>query len=206
MYFINIVMNISINPPVYFGAKFVNNTTVGKKDTNTDTYHNEYVSFVEIEPDNQKDLDALENCAKYWRNDDFAMNISHAANAIHNKSKYYKSNRVFALTSQKSDYDNLDDNKILGLVHISEFCKESAFIEHLQVNPDMIFDKNSTFDFTKEREYKGGGTGILNSLKQLYWKITLFPSSSDSVKNFYKKNGFVEYPPHTNNYVWYKEI
>lgn len=181
-----------------FGAILYNRVNVGKLQQGTNRYNDSEVSFVRIEPYNSDDIKALEKCSKYWQYSKFTTNIYHAANAMKNDSPYYKHNKVFALTSQCDNFEKLDDEKILGLVHVSPFSDGSLFVEHIQVKPDLIYENKP--------EYKGAGTGILNSLKELTGKISLFPSSDKSVRDFYEKNGFFEYPVGMNIYTWVKDI
>ena len=56
--------------------------------------------------------------------------------------------------------------------------------------------------YSQSPEYKGIGTCILDNLKNLYDKIVCFPSPEKSVRNFYSKNHFVEYPEGTNHFIW----
>ncbi len=197
--FIYIVMKIENQYSPVFGAKLINNhVNVGKLQQGATRYCNSEVSFVEIEPDNVNDIKALKNCSEYWSYAKFSDNIYHAACAARNESKYYENNKVYALTSQTDSFEKLDDDKILGLVHVSPIEQNSLFIEHLQVKPDIIF--------VNKPEYKGVGTGILDSLKELTNKITLFPTKDKSVRDFYERNGFFEFPPGSNIFTWVKEI
>ena len=181
-----------------FGAKLINNINIGKLQEGVTRYCDTKVSFVEIEPHNVDDISALQNCSKYWSYAKFADTIYHAACAIRNDSKFYKQNKVYALTSQTDTFEKLDEDKILGMVHVSPFEDKSLFIEHLQVKPDLIF--------LNKPEYKGTGTGILTSLKELTHKISLFPTKDKSVRDFYERNGFFEFPPGSNIFAWVKEL
>lgn len=180
-----------------FKAKFISIGSVGKAVKDGHGYSNRQVSFVKIDPFNSDDIKALEYAAKCWENDKFALNIYHAACAIKNKSKYYMDHDIYALTSQKSDFENLDGDKILGLVHTSPYIDKTTLIEHLQIKPAFVYDSIP--------EYKGVGTGILNSLKLLADKISSFSASEQSVKNFYTKNGFVKQAGLSKYYVWEKQ-
>ena len=187
-------------------ANFVNRSLVGKViDNNCRSYTNRYVSFVKIDPFSASDINALKLASDYWMPDRFVKNIYYAACALQNDSKFYKNHEVYALTSQASDFESLESDKILGLVHTAPFYGTPLFIEHMQVNPEQL-PMYSQYPFKKEPEYKGIGTAIINSLKQLSDKISCFPVSEQSVKNFYIKNGFVKQPNTSNYYVWEKNI
>ena len=190
------MMKIDTNYSPNFRAKFIKNTTISKQIENTKSYKDEIVSCIQIDPQNKFDIDALENIAKYWADGHFVTNIYHVACAMRDDSKYYKYNQIFAVTKQKDNFENLNSDRILGLVHVSPLNENSLFIEHIEADPEIISKTN--------REYKGIGTAILNYLKTITNKITCFPSSSKTVKKFYFKNDFVEYPPHSNMFIWYK--
>ncbi len=179
-----------------FKAKFVNFENVGKALKDRHGYSNQQVSFVKIDPFNSGDINALESASKCWVNDKLALNIYYAACAIRNKSKYYKNHEVYALTSQSANYENIKDDDILGLIQVSPLEDKSMFIERFQVDPDLV---NSM-----QPKFKGIGTAILNMLKQMNDKISCFPSSEKSVKDFYIKNGFKKSPDEINYYVWQK--
>ena len=181
-----------------FKAKFISVETVGKAVKDGHGYSNQPVSFVKIDPSNLGDIKALKYAAKFWENDKFALNIYYAACALRNKSKYYKDHEVYALTAQRANYEKLEKNDILGLVQVSPLEDKSMFIEHFQVNPELLNNEKPN--------YKGVGTAILNLLKLLNNKISCFPSAEKSVKNFYIKNGFEKTPDVLNYYVWQKTV
>ncbi len=177
-----------------FKANFVNRVKIGKFIKGK--YANGYASFVKINPFNQGDINALEDSAKYWEHDKFALNIYYAACALKNKSKYYMNHDVYALTSQNKNYNELNSDKILGLIHTSPYIDKSMLIEHIQVNPQYLYKEGTKF--------KGLGTAILNSLKKIKNKISCYPASEESVKTFYTKNGFIKEPNASNYYIWQK--
>ena len=150
-------MKINCNYTPSFGAKLISNKhEIGKLVELS--YNQTPISFVKIEPQNAGDIKALEQVAKNWLYGKFATNVYHAACALRDDSKYYKDNEIYALTSQNSDFENLDNKKILGLVHTSKFSEGDIFIEHIESNPEMVYFKNP--------EYKGIGTAMLDSLKE----------------------------------------
>lgn len=182
-----------------FGAKLISKPTAGKIIWPTDNcYCSEGVSFLEIEPQNANDIEALKSIAKNWYKNLFAINICRAACSIRNESKYYKNNKIYALSSQNDKFEHLEPDKILGVVHVNSYSNGDLFIEH-------ILAKSYAPDIKKIPEYKGIGTAMLTALKGLTNKIFCFPTNEEYVKEFYYKNGFIEYPPHSNNFVWYKD-
>ena len=190
-------MKIETSCSPRFGAKYINQVKAGKYISQTKKYSDVQLNFVRIEPDNTQDINALSDAANYWRYDKFAKNIYYAACAVRNKSKYYKNNVIYALTSQTENHSNLNSDKLLGLVHISPSYDSSVLIERIQVNPEMIY--------CRIPEYKGLGTAMLNSLKNLYDIITCHPATEKSVKDFYYKNDFKPKPNNIDELIWTKQ-
>ena len=188
-------MDISSNYSPNFGAKFIKNASLLKQIENCKSYREEIVSCIKIDTQNESDIKALENIANYWIDSHFATDIYYAAKEIQNGNKYYNNNKIFAITKQKENFENLNPDNILGLVHVSPAGDNSLFIERIEADPDIIFKQN--------REYKGIGTALLNHLKTITNKITCNPSNTKTVKKFYYKNGFVEYPSNPNTFTWY---
>ena len=191
-------MNITNYNNQTFGAKLINTASVGKLTPPTNNYSKRWIGFVQIFPEHEPDLEALGNTVKHWENDKFARNAYYAACKIKNRSSYYAAHKIYALTSQPGNYESLDPDKILGIAHVVPFGKDHLFLEHLQVKPSYIYSSNP--------EYKGIGTAIIESLKNLCNKISLTSSKEKSVKDFYKKNGFKEIMPDVNAFTWTKDI
>lgn len=188
-------MKIEKTNQALFKAQFINPIKIGKLADNK--YIDESISFIKLDPFNHNDITALKDCSQYWVNGGFALNIYYALCAIKEKSKFYIDHNVYGLTSQKSDFDNLNSRNILGLVHTSPYLDSPLFIEHIQTNPEFLG--------IKKPEYKGIGTAILNSLKKISDQISCFPASGKSVKDFYKKNGFKKQPNSSNFYTWERD-
>lgn len=178
-----------------FKAKYINSAKIGKYIKDTGTYNGEYVSFVQIENGNRNDLKALEKIARFWENDKFASNIYYAACCNYNKNSNFSNDTIYAITEQKNFFNNLESGKILGVVHLSPKGDKSTFIEHIQVKPSMIYRIKPS--------YKGVGTGMINSLKRMFDKISCIPLREQSVKNFYLKNGFMPSVNDEKCFVWY---
>lgn len=164
-----------------FGAKFINKIPVKKFDSLNNAYKDSLVSFVQIDSRNRKDVAALMDTAKYWRDGHYADNIAYTARELYLGKMDDNHYQVYALTSQKKQFDNLLSEKILGLIEL-ENKPDYAEILHLQVDPELIYTNQPP-------RYKYVGTGILNFLKKFYNK-TLELASVCSAVEFYQKNGF----------------
>lgn len=190
------IKNFNYTPT--FGANFINQAKIGKLAQDKSKYADEIVSFVKINTKNKCDLSALDKAASYWENDKFAANIAYVARSANDKNSLYNKDDIYALTLQRDNFENLESNKILGLIDIlPENNNKSAFIEYIQVKPSMIYFVHP--------KYKGIGTAILASLKKMYDSITCVPLSEKSVKDFYKRNGFVKQADSKYRFFWEKE-
>jgi hypothetical protein len=180
-----------------FRAKFINNIEAKKLVEGCyPCYERCCVKFTKVDPLNDLDINALSNAAISWKYSEFSESIYHAACAIRNESKYYKNHVVYALTEQEKVFEKLNSEKLLGLVHVSPNGDGYTLIEHIEVNPKYI---NSN-----EPKYTSLGTAMLNSLKQIYDKISCYPLDTIDVINFYLKNGFVKQPEKFNYYTYSK--
>ena len=193
--FLTNIMKIENTSSLHFNAKFINKVNIGKL-SSYPAYSSKQAYFIQIEPHCEKDIEALKDISEYWEGNNFASNIYYAVCAIKNKSKHYKNHQVFGLTLQDNNFDVLDSKKIVGLVHTCPEDNDYIFIEHIQVNPSVVK--------SLKPEYKGIGTGILNSLKRINDKIFCYPAKEKSVINFYIKNGFVKQQNSLNRYEWLK--
>jgi hypothetical protein len=192
-------MQVNIKTDKYtnnsFTAKYKNPINIGKLKNGYESYT---ASFVEIVPNNEKDVSALENAIKYWENDKFGVNALYAVRAARDGSQYYGYHKVYALTAQKDNFEKLNPDEILGVVHVGPVGDKKLFVEHLQTNPNYLYK-------TKP-EYVGIGSAMINSLKKYCNMMSLFSLKDKSVKDFYLKNGFSEYGTGTNCYIWLKDI
>jgi len=199
MGFILVVMKIN-NSYTTFRARLLNNeASIGKIiEGGCPDYSLYRASFIQIDPTNPCDINALKETADYWINGSLTTNIYYAACALRNKSNAYKNHEIFALTTQKSNYDKLNSDNILGLVHTSPYEDGFTLIEQLQGNPEYVR--------SIKPDYKGIGTEILESLKQIYDKLSCYPTAEEYVIRFYKKNGFIKEPNSSNYYTYCKII
>ncbi len=193
-------MKIACNSNTPFGAKLIRDKVNVGRYGNDGRYHDFESNFVEIQPECDNDIEALKNAVKYWENDKFGMNACYVVQAAKNGSKYYVNHKVYALTAQQDKFEILNPDEILGVVHVVPLGGRSKelFVEHVQTNPNYLNIISP--------KYVGIGTAMINSLKELCNMMTLFSSKEKSVKHFYAKNGFCEYPPNTNAYTWIKDI
>lgn len=185
-----------MNNSISFGAKFINIAQIKKLSPQTKSYTPQDVSVIEIDPDNIQDIFALSDAARNWIYEKYASNISYTANCLFQNIMDRRSNKVFAITEQLNNLDNLNDEKLLGMANIKKTGEKSIELHYIQVKPDYPLMLGTP-------QTKGVGTRILDSLKLLYDKIEL-TAAKGSVKDFYKKNGFKVSDETKNTYIWEK--
>ena len=175
-------MNINTINQTNFGANFINNVNIKRLDFKTHKYCSLKSSFIQFDPQNKNDFNALKEAVKDWKGDNYASTIVDYANKIITKSLSDKIHRIYMLTTQNKGFENLDKKQILGLVQMQSDTINPDEIRYLQVKPDIKYGNN-------KRAYKNIGSKIISSLKAIYnKKITLI--SSYSAANFYEKQGF----------------
>ena len=153
-------------------------------------------SFVELDITDRNDMKALKKTTENWQDSlvDFIYEDSKDAYLWKLGGRH-----IFAVTKQKDNFGNLDYNKILGLAELSEAYKLNE-LEILQVNPEATY---STGTLSK-RKYSGVGTGILDTLKDLYPTKPMKVRSVSHAVSFYKKNGFEKFDsdPTSKVLIW----
>lgn len=180
-----------------FKAKFIQNTSVLEYNKKNKNYDKALVSFVEIKP--CYDTIAISNAVKNWENDTYACNILNTLKRQNKNFDNLDNFKIYALTSQKRNFEILSSNMILALAQIELEGNKTPYLSYLQVNPDNI----EQFAFYNERKYKGVGTGFLNSLKKIYDSISLV-ASNRGLDYFYTKNNFDLVSTFSKKYLWKK--
>lgn len=183
------------NSNISFGANFNNYAKILKKDKISGKYLPENVSFVTVDSRNISDLNALKEVYNAWGRDVLTEGILNAAVAKSCGDRYFLRNKIFALTSQMEDFENLNPSKILGVADIRVLgSKGNIFLELLKVNPFLKGEQNP--------DIKKIGTAILDSLKEKFSRILLVSLDKPEVKDFYRRNAFKEFPDTLGHFVW----
>lgn len=187
-------MNINNYNQTNFGANFINKVNIKRLDSKTNMYKSCQASFVQFDPQNKNDLNAISKAVKTWQGDNFAGTIVNNAIRIVNGMTSSKVNHIYLLTTQKDKFDKLNREEILGLAQMRSNKKDPDELWYLQVKPDTKYGAEG-------RTFKSVGSGILNSLKAIYnKKITLF--ASYFAANFYETQGFDVREPKLLEYEW----
>lgn len=181
-----------------FKGSFVNNVNIKHREGNE--YKPYKASFVELNPKDKQDLSIFKDLEHSWMG---ASNYALCDDAVVSSKNSNDNRMYFALTSQKKDFHKMEPEKVLGLVEMTKGPEEN-YINFLQVHPDnitqkpmgkvmkkvltLLTGKKNNLD-VPENEYKGIGTFILNSIKNISDKSLSF-YATDNEMSFFKKNGF----------------
>ena len=181
---------------VTFGAKPINDVVIKKLDKSTKEFIDYPAKFVKIDPDNKVDLSVLNLLVQKWKGATYIRRI--ATNSHWMKSRKYVEIDVYALTTQNNNFERLKPNKILGLAEMRNDADnpKNRKLWHLQVKPSAINVNN------KNKQYKYVGSSMLDSLKKIYKNMSLCSDDNKNIKEFYKKNNFVEYYEGRNHFSW----
>ncbi len=192
-------MKMNHNLNITFGATLVSNVNIKKLDKENSRYINKNASVVELDEFNKNDITAVSDTAYYWLYDLYGSNIAYN---LKSKAKYpdlYENDKFFALTTQTSSFDKLNDKKIQGLVELQERDNNIIYIDFLQVNPDLIY-------VTEPPKYNHVGQSIIKALQDKYNDKTIILNSTKTALPFYQKLGFkkLSTDKKNNQYYWNK--
>lgn len=187
-------MYISYRNSTKFNANYINSGRISKLAQYSDKYESCPVNFVLLE-NNKNDNKLLKTLQQQWNGVYFIKCIN--TDAAWRDINRFKNIKIYALTDQNNNFDKLKAKSILGIAEIREKKEnKKGILWYLQVKPDSI---NVSPDFAPKN--KGCGSAMLKSLKQLYDSIELSSTDSESVRKFYKDNGFRN-PIFANRFIW----
>lgn len=167
---------------ISFGARYVDNAVAQK------VFHNNKkescrVSFVELNPNNLDDMEAVAITSENWGLPEYMEMICNQMQLVaKNHPAVSKKNKFYAITSQDACFSALQPSKVLAVCNVRE--DDEVRLSYLQVKPSYAGPFRQPF------EYNHLGTSMLSSLKKLYHDKTLKLFSAPSAKPFYLANGF----------------
>lgn len=134
------------------------------------------VSFIEFNTSEKNDIKVLKKVAKDWKDSAFAKRIYELA-----KSKPDK--KIFAITKQNSDFENINHKDILSLTLLTKEYPKKYCIDFLETKPEYQQEN-------KSRKYKRIGSRTLHCLKKHYIDSSIKVNYLYSKIEFYMNNGF----------------
>ena len=179
---------------INFKAKPVNTINVYKRKEKENVFEPLKTTFVKIEPDNLRDMRAINYAAKKWEDAKYMQRI--ATNSHWNNSVPME---FYALTTQTGNFNHLNYEQILGFAEMRPDAnlKDFTSLYYLQVKPEAINIFNSP-----NNTYKRVGSSMITSLKKLYKNIALFSEDSPYLFKFYKTNKFIKDYDHRTRFLW----
>jgi len=174
-------MNINSQSNIDFSAKFLNNAVIKKFDREAKQFLPHKVSFIELEPQNCADVEAVDKIFDNWGKADLIYKIKSSFEIKHFYPAESFASKFYGITTQKSEFDELKPEQIMGIVEVAPETDKEIYLEFLQVKPELKSGSTG-------RGYKNIGSAILNSLKEMFDEIRLC-SLKKSAK-FYEINGF----------------
>lgn len=163
---------------ITFKAQHISSPTIKRK-------NNPYkASFVQLNPLSYNDMVTINNTVLDWNSpykiiDDIAV----ASNHIYLKNTESPNQYFYALTTQDENFEKIKHGSILGIIKLSKNNDTDIYIDSFEVAPKFSHD-------TKNSEFRGIGTAIINNVKNLFNKYEMFVKSEYSAIPFYEKNGF----------------
>ena len=180
-------MKLAIYNNTSFGAKYVDKTHIQKYNQEDGKYHEAEASFVMLDPYIDEDKATFHDLIRKWTDADLTY-------MIYDNFLKKCDARYYATTIQNEGFKNLAPEKILSVCEFTENENNGGKIEFIEGNPDIINNPYS--------EYKAVGTSMIKPLKNKYKKINLVSVPSEKAVNFYKRNGFKQYPDHNLKFYW----
>lgn len=182
---------------VSFKASLVNYSTIIKRDLNNRKEENVVSSFVELDPQNSADHQALREIAYTWdRGASLANDIYDNFTADRYRARAFFATgiknikfRYFALLNQyQLSEKELDSDSILGVASFIEEVDNTYTLQQIQTHPNHSHSATN-------REYRHIGEAMLKSILNLILNkdIKLFPVD-ENAKAFYKKFNFKQIP------------
>lgn len=176
---------------ITFGATRISPVNI-KKAVNKKHFRDYKVNFAELNQCSDNDVRTLANLTNLWgQKNSYCFDI--LEDFVYTESK----KKVYILTSQKGNLNNVAADKILGICEVSP-QKDSLIVNYLETSPQYA-------SFIKDRYIKGVGKALMNMIKVVYNDLDIMLSSVSYATGFYKKLGFKPmYPGKNANIMIYK--
>ncbi len=171
---------------ITFKAQFIKTANIKRKGIDS-KYHDYQANIVELNTNSNADYITLNKTNCEWGNCKTILHdIAKIFNFLHLKERESQQERFFALTKQTENFENLDENKILGVLQTKRQKDNTLEIENFQVSPDTNYD--AIF-----RKYKHTGKALLESIKEIFEKDNkIVLEAEKSAIPFYEKYGFIK--------------
>lgn len=155
------------------------------------TFEPKTVSFVELNPEYNPDMDAIREVNKMWN--DRKTLASNIIEEMHDSTDFFEhaGKRFFAITEQADSLENIEPSKVLGLTETIQGHNDNVKIKFFVVHPKHQRGK-------KNAQFKHVGTSLLDSLKEIFQNKTLRGQATPNAMKFYLANGFTKLDSNRN--------
>jgi len=179
--------------PINFKANYIKPAVVQKRLIDG-SYADSKGSFIEFDYKNKKDMDSLKKVSEIWGAGTFAYDIydeSDRASIEEDDTKH-----TYAITKQKSGFNNVDPYEIMGLAYVEEKSPKEKELVYLQAEP-------ASSDICEDKPIKHIGSTMLDSLKSISSNNSITLKSVNSAIDFYETNGFKRNTKGSSlEYIW----
>ena len=168
---------------INFKGQYIQPITIQRKGIDNN-FHDYKVSLAELKTSSQNDLIAINNLNCAWNNCQTLVNdTAKIFNSLYAKTKSSEDEHFYVITTQKENYDKLNQDNILGILQTKN-KNGKIEIENLQVSP-------STNYFAIVRNFKQVGRSLVTAVINLNRDKSIELLSEFSALPFYEKMGFV---------------
>ena len=184
---------MNINQNITFGASFIKEVPVKKLIENSKSYITKNVSCVELNPLDKADIKTIDETQDAFFGITFVDDIYFNARKIFRKGKNKENMQIYALTTQKDNFEKLDANKVLVMADVVAKEANGAYLEYIQAHPLIAYAIGKP-------PYKNVGTELIKILQEKFSSI----KCNSIADGFYEKNGFVREKQGSNHFIWNK--
>ena len=183
-------MNICNNNTQFYGKHIMRQDVLKKLKEKSNKYAPTEAHIVELDYNTQTDKKVLSELYKNWTDAEFIPMIASYTTS--------PTRRVYAITRQANDFENMDSSKIMGMVDY-KINGNSANVSFLQADPKYL-DENP-------RSVKGIGKslmqGTVEHLKETHGCTEMKGFARPTEKPFYRKifPNLVEKPSTQDDYT-----
>lgn len=190
-------MRISATYGISFNAQRISDANILRYNKENGSYEDSSVSFVELNPNDKNDRNAVNEAVTFWKYDLYGSTIAHAMKRTSDSSEKEPSDKYYVITSQKDNFENLNPDEIEALTHVFVSNKR-VVVRHLQVNPDFVYAWDKP-------ECKHVGKSMIDCLKELYSDRAITLIATKTATKFYEKQGFEHTKDPENRLTWNKQ-
>ena len=169
---------------INFTANFVKTARINRLNKNN-KYSPYEASIVELDYHNKNDVSALSETVSNWDDSLTVFSVSDMENAKNGKG-IVDPFKVYAMTTQKSNFEEMNPDKILGVIEVSDKTATTgrSKIEILQTNPEYNYDVR----YASKTKYKDIGKRLVKQVQSECSSLYAYPVKS--AVRFYETMGF----------------